>query len=100
MPREVVPILRSPRRASLSRSSSRWYGRIRCALSLITSRAPMWMPAFSISSISANSACGSTTTPLPITQVMPSWRMPDGSRRSTNLRPLAYTVCPALCPPW
>ena len=26
MPREVVPILRSPRRASLSRSSSRWYG--------------------------------------------------------------------------
>ena len=28
------------------------------------------MPAFSISSISANSACGSTTTPLPMTQVI------------------------------
>ena len=36
MPRDVVPILRSPRRASASRSSSRWYGRIRCALSLTT----------------------------------------------------------------
>ena len=29
------------------------------------------MPAFASSSISAKSACGSTTTPLPITQVMP-----------------------------
>ena len=38
MPREVVPIFRSPRRASDSRSRSRWYGRIRCALSLTTSR--------------------------------------------------------------
>ena len=36
MPREVVPILRSPRRASLRTSSSRWYGRIRCALSLMS----------------------------------------------------------------
>ena len=36
MPRDVVPILRSPRRASDSRSRSRWYGRIRCALSLTT----------------------------------------------------------------
>ena len=34
MPRDVVPMRRSPRRASLSRSSSRWYGRMRCALSL------------------------------------------------------------------
>ena len=44
MPREVVPILRSPRRASDSRSRSRWYGRIRCALSLTTSRLPTSMP--------------------------------------------------------
>ena len=36
MPRDVVPMRRSPRRASLSRSSSRWYGRMRCALSLTT----------------------------------------------------------------
>ncbi len=34
MPRDVVPIFRSPRRASDSRSRSRWYGRMRCALSL------------------------------------------------------------------
>ncbi len=45
MPREVVPIFRSPRRASLSRSSSRWYGRIRCALSLMMSRSPIAIPA-------------------------------------------------------
>ena len=44
MPREVVPILRSPRRASLSTSSSRWYGRIRWARSLISSRPSTSMP--------------------------------------------------------
>ena len=45
MPRDVVPILRSPRRASLSTSSSRWYGRMRCALSLMSSRPPTSMPS-------------------------------------------------------
>ena len=69
MPRDVVPILRSPRRASLRTSSSRWYGRIRCAFSLMSSRSPTSMPSAASSSISANSACGSTTTPLPMTQV-------------------------------
>ena len=39
------------------------------------------------SSISANSACGSTTTPLPMTQVTPGCRMPDGIRRRTNFVP-------------
>ena len=38
MPRDVVPIFRSPRRASDSTSSSRWYGRITCAFSLTSSR--------------------------------------------------------------
>ena len=44
MPREVVPIFRSPRRASDSRSRSRWYGRMRCALSLTKSRRSTSMP--------------------------------------------------------
>jgi hypothetical protein len=43
----------------------------------------------SISSISANKACGSITTPLPMMHVTPWCRIPDGSSRSTNLRPLA-----------
>ena len=46
------------------------------------------MPAASSSSISANSACGSTTTPLPITQVMPSCRMPDGQQPQDELAPV------------
>ena len=35
------------------------------------------------------SACGSMTTPLPMMHVTPWCRIPDGSSRSTNLRPLA-----------
>ena len=45
MPREVVPIFRSPRRASDSTSSSRWYGRMMCAFSLISSRPSTLTPS-------------------------------------------------------
>ena len=38
-------------------------------------------------STSAKSACGSTTTPLPMTQVTPSCRMPEGIRCRTNFWP-------------
>src|SRR5436190_3756574 len=58
------------------------------------------MPAVVNSSISAKSACGSITTPLPMTHVTPGCRMPDGIRRSTNFVPFTYTVWPALWPPW
>ena len=88
MPRDVVPIFRSPRRASASNSISRWYGRIRCALSLTSRRPVTSMPIVSSSSSSANSACGSTTTPLPMMQMTLGWRMPDGIRCRTNFRPL------------
>ena len=40
------------------------------------------MPACASSSISANSACGSTTTPLPMTQVMPA--MQDAGRQQAQ----------------
>ena len=39
-----------------------------------------------------SSAIGSTTTPLPITQVVPAWRMPDGISRRMNFVPPTYTV--------
>ena len=98
MPREVVPIFRSPRRASLSRSSSRWYGRIRCALSLTSRRSPIAMPAAASSSISAKSACGSTTTPLPITQVIAG--MEDARRQQPQheLPPVGVDRVPGVVP--
>ena len=43
---------------------------------------------------------GSSTTPLPITLILPSHRMPEGSRWRTYLVPRAMTVWPALLPPW
>ena len=45
------------------------------------------MPSPASSSTSVKSACGSTTTPLPMTQVTPGCRMPDGIRCSTNFWP-------------
>src|SRR6185369_12168246 len=70
-----------------------------CALSLTTMRRPTSTPFAVSSSTSANSACRSTTTPLPMTHVTPGCRMPDGIRRRTNFVPLTYTVWPALWPP-
>ena len=58
MPRDVVPIFRSPRRASDSTSSSRWYGRMTCAFSLTSSRPSTATPSRASSSTSLNSACG------------------------------------------
>ena len=50
-------------------------------------------------------ATGSITTPLPTTQTVPSWKMPDGMRWSTNVSSVAlavvhWMVWPALAPPW
>src|SRR6267143_1116294 len=57
-------------------------------------------PAASSSSISATSACGETTTPLPMKQCTLPRRMPEGMRCSTVFLPAMTSVCPALCPPW
>src|SRR2546422_11500256 len=57
-------------------------------------------PAASSSSISATSACGETTTPLPMKQSTVPRRMPDGMRCSTVLLPPITSVWPALWPPW
>src|SRR5258706_11112475 len=57
-------------------------------------------PAASSSSISAISACGETTTPLPMKQSTLPRRMPDGMRCSTVFLLPMTSVWPALCPPW
>ena len=66
MPRPVVPIFFA---ASRARSSATWYGRISGQASEMMSRATtLRTPACSSSSISASSASGESTTPLPMKQ--------------------------------
>ena len=40
------------------------------------------------------------TTPQPMTQRQPGWRMPEGIDWSTNFSLPTTTVWPALFPPW
>ena len=69
MPRLVVPSAFLPRKRSVTRSSSWWYGMIRWALPLTTSRLVSMPLAARLSSSSSRTA-GSTTTPLPMIGVM------------------------------
>src|SRR5487761_142007 len=72
---------------------------IMCARSLI-SRLSRLAPCASRSSSSPSSTLGSSTTPLPITQVVLGWRIPAGIRLNLKVRPSTTTVWPALLPPW
>src|SRR3954469_13614396 len=72
---------------------------IRCALAL-SLRPLTSTPRARRSSISAVRTAGSTTTPLPITQVVPGYRIPDGMRWNFHVSPPCTMVCPALLPPW
>ena len=98
MPRPVVPIWRLPRKRSVTLSMVRWYDVITCALELTRRRETSTPRAMSASS-SWNSTSMSTTTPLAMTGVTPSERMPDGSRWSAYFSSPMTTVCPALLPP-
>ena len=83
MPRRVVPILPAPEASSRSASRSRWIGRISGQVSaIISTSGVMTTPCADNFSISALSAHGSSTTPLPITDGVPR-TIPDGS--SDNL---------------
>src|SRR5580765_4137040 len=77
-----------------------WYGMISGVAGLIFRRERTSTPFASSSSISVFSACGESTTPLPIRHSVPSRRMPDGIRCSTVFLPLITSVWPALWPPW
>ena len=48
---------------------------------------------------SSTNTTGSRTTPFPIRQILPSCRMPEGTRWSAAFLPSTMTVCPALFPP-
>src|SRR6266513_4433178 len=101
MPRPVVPIFLSPRRSSRARSRRPCDGRIRAALSAsFRLSGEIASPFFRIASISASSAHGSTTTPLPMIDNLPGRATPEGS--SANLYSTLPTtrVWPALAPPW
>src|SRR3982750_2702038 len=51
-------------------------------------------------SISAVRTLGSTTTPLPMMQVFPGYRIPLGIRWNFQVSPSRTIVWPALLPPW
>ena len=83
MPRPVVPILAAPAASSRMRSRSWWSGRISGAFSAIIRFAGLIATPWAASlSISASSAQGSTTTPLPMTLSLPGRTMPEGSSDS------------------
>jgi hypothetical protein len=94
----VVPIWRFPRKRSVTLSSVRWYWVITWALAL-TSRRDTSTPRAMRASSSSNSTSMSMTTPLEMTGMTPSLRMPDGSRWRAYFSPSMTTVWPALFPP-
>src|SRR4051812_8766610 len=100
MPRPVVPIFFSPRAASRARSRRPCDGRISAALSASFRFAgEMSSPLPRIVSISASSAHGSTTTPLPMIDSLPR-TTPEGSKLNLYSTFPTTSVCPALWPPW
>src|SRR5579885_1896790 len=101
MPRPVVPIASLPRACSRSRSSAPCSGRIRAAFSASRRLSGVTvMPSLPRASISASSAQGSTTTPLPMIESLPGRTTPEGRRLSLKVRSPTTRVWPALCPPW
>ena len=74
---------------------------IRCALAEIAQAADVDARGARRPSSSSISTVGSITTPLPITQSLPGYRIPDGIRWSFHASsPSRTIVCPALLPPW
>ncbi len=83
MPRPVVPILATEFWFSRARSNSPWNGRISGVFSAIIRLSGVTVtpcpPSFSIS---ASSAQGSSTTPLPMTDSLPPRTIPLGNSDS------------------
>src|SRR4051794_23809275 len=101
MPRPVVPILRSPFASSRARSSWPWLGRMSAALAATLSVAGVTStPLSRIFAISASSAHGSTTTPLPMIESLSGRTPPEGSSESRYSTLPITSVWPALWPPW
>ncbi len=103
MPRPVVPILPPEvpdAAASRAWSSATWHGRTSGHAGEIDRRERSSTPAPSSSRISAISAEGESTTPLPISTATPGRSTPEGISRRTVLRPPITSVWPALWPPW
>ena len=72
---------------------------IRCALAL-TFRPLTSTPRPRSPSISSVSTRGSMTTPLPMMQALPGYRIPLGIRWKAHFSPSRTMVWPALLPPW
>ena len=93
IPRLVVPIFPLPAASSLISSISLWKGRIRFADSeIIKLSTSTTTPLDLISSISSNKAQGSTTTPLPMIEILFFLTMPDGSNLNLYVTPSITNV--------
>ena len=98
MPRRVVPICRLPSRRSDAWSIATCHGMIRCAFP-DSATIDVSTPRSISRSISSTKTCGSTTQPVPITEVVPE-TTPLGIWRSFHVSPPTTIVCPAFGPPW
>ncbi len=93
MPRFVEPYFLSPSRSSSRISSRRWKGKQIIALSLILRLSGVIIMPDSVNLRISPCRCSiSTTMPLPITFMVFSRNMPDGSRFNMNLPRLLTTV--------
>src|SRR5216117_891104 len=72
---------------------------IRCAFFEMKRLPSSVTPRCTSDSISSISDPGSTTTPQPMTQRQPGWRMPEGIVCRTYFSRPTTTVWPALLPP-
>ena len=92
---------RAPGRLSEICSTMRWNGKMTWARLLMNRRpADRRCRLLRASSISASSAAGSMTTPLPITACLPFRRMPAGNQlEDDTCGRRSSTVWPALWPP-
>ncbi len=83
MPRRVVPMRNAALADSRMASSSRCSGRMSVAFSAMRRLSGVTvMPCFLSWAISSNSACGSSTTPLPMTDSFPGRTTPEGNSDS------------------
>ena len=82
MPRRVVPMRSAALADSRMASSSRCSGRISVVFSAMRRLSGVTlMPCFLSLAISSKSACGSSTTPLPMTDSFPGRTTPEGKQR-------------------
>ena len=95
-PDRPINVMASSMSFSRAASSATCDGRINGQPGLTLSRSNTGTPFATNAFASETSASSASTTPLPIRQLTPSRRIPDGIRCRTVFLPSMTSVCPAL----